>query len=194
MRSSALLLVVAFATLITLFAAPRPAAACSCAFIELAQAANDPQFAVFVGTLGGLVGDVLPVRVEAWYHGQGAAPVVEVEGWFSELGGGADCSIPPPERGATLVMATYRAPETGRYAMHLCTRQAPLNSPEGRDLLAEARAVFGPPAVPSPGPAEGATGGSFEIPAWAPIAGLVIVIAAGSALAFLGAERRRKTS
>ncbi len=173
--------------LLALVSAPPPSAACSCALMSLAEVGAQPNTAVFAGVTGEPVGNRLQMRVQEWFHGEDPAAVVEIEGWFD--GNGASCGIDAPRAGTELLLATFRD-DAGRYAMHLCTLHAPLDSREGQALLAEARAVFGSPATPEGGgPVE--TPAAEGLPAWVPLAGIVTVLAVLSAAGFILAERGR---
>jgi hypothetical protein len=137
--------------------------ACSCAEPPpLAEAVREPTSVVFVATvMPGAAGHV-PVRVDRWFYGAGAAPVLLLdEGGFGE-GGEAACQIGRPTPGTQFIASTARNPERGTVYLNLCTRWAPLPSPDGESLLAEATRVFGegaevappvPPAEVAPDPA-----------------------------------------
>lgn len=155
--------------------------------MSLADVGAQPNTAVFAGVTGERVGNRLQMRVEEWFHGEDPAAVVEIEGWFD--GNGASCGIDAPRAGTELLLATFRD-DAGRYAMHLCTLHAPLDSREGQALLAEARAVFGSPANPEGGgPVE--TPAPEGLPAWIPLAVILTVLGVVSAAGFILAERGR---
>jgi hypothetical protein len=183
LRGRSTQLVAAFALVAVVSSATAPCVlACSCVEPRpLAEAVREPTSVVFVATvMPGAAGHV-PVRVDRWFHGGGAAPVLLLdEGGFGE-GGEAACQIGRPAPGTLLIASTARNPQRGTVYLNLCTRWATLPSEEGETLLAEATRAFGEGAeiAPPVAPAEPA-----RDPAPALLT-LVVALAAGGLLFLL---------
>jgi hypothetical protein len=63
-------------------AGPWPARACTCGPTEaLAELASQPGIVILTGTIGVQQANRIPVAVEAWYHGNGAAPLRPTHRW-----------------------------------------------------------------------------------------------------------------
>jgi hypothetical protein len=165
-----------------------PVVACSCAMPgPLAEAATADQ-AVFSGTAGLRQERGVPVEVERWFWGRGAAPVV----WLAarSFGDGASCGIDTPPPGSRWIWLTWLPDDGGDPLAGLCSPHAMLDTPEGEAMLAEAIAAFSDRAPPSQ-PAEPTpeapppTAGPFD-PAVADRDATVIAIGAAVTLASLG--------
>jgi hypothetical protein len=131
-------------------AVPPITVACSCAMLEapMRAVAGDVSVSVFTGVAGPSQAAGVPIRLTRWF--QGAAPpsgvaVLDPAGFLDPMGG--SCGTAAPTESTEWIFATGRN-EVGRYVVHLCTTHAPLDSDLGRELLAEAQAVFGAPALP----------------------------------------------
>ena len=123
---------------------PSPVVACSCA--QPGDGANvfDAQASVFTGTAGERRERGIPVQVDRWFRGAGAAPVVWLaNGSFNGVPGvGNSCGVDPPAAGSSWVWAAYRA-EDGDFGTGMCAPAGDLQTREGRALLARAEATFG---------------------------------------------------
>ncbi len=136
-------------------AIPPIAVACSCAMNEapMQAAAADPNVSVFTGIAGPFEAAGVQVKITRWF--QGAIPpsgiaVLDPGGFNDPASGfGNSCGIDAPGRGSEWIIIAGRD-EVGRYGVSLCSTHAPLAAAEGQLLLADAEAVFGPPAVPVP--------------------------------------------
>jgi hypothetical protein len=110
------------------------------------------EHAVFTGTAGVQAGRGVPVEVDEWLWGQGAADVV----WLSasSFGDSAGCGVNPPTPGSTWVWVTWLPGNNGDFGTGLCSPAGDLSTPEGQAMLADARSAFAavdPPAsTPQP--------------------------------------------
>jgi hypothetical protein len=141
-----------------LLAGAAPVAACSCAQFESMKDYANAESAVFTGTAGLRQDRGVPVEVDQWLWGAGAAPVV----WLSagSFGDSSSCGTNPPPPDSMWIWVTWRDPESGDFGTGLCSPAAQLATDEGKAMLADAVAVFGAltPPVLTPGPTD-------EIPA-----------------------------
>lgn len=141
-----------------LTAGAAPVAACSCAQFESMRDYATAENAVFTGTAGLRQDRGVPVEVDQWLWGAGAAPVV----WLSagSFGDSSSCGTNPPPPDSMWIWVTWRDPERGDFGTGLCSPAAQLATDDGQAMLAEAMAVFGAldPPVLTPGPTD-------EIPA-----------------------------
>jgi hypothetical protein len=95
----------------------------------------------------------VPVLVTRWFQGEGAAPVVAIQGTWGV--GGAACETPLPPPGSEWIFLASRR-ETGELDVNLCTPHAAVASDAGAAMLADAIATFGAGGGPPPNPGEGA--------------------------------------
>ena len=148
---------------------PRPVAACSCVGFTTWKEAVTPETAVFSGTAGQRQARGVPVRVERWFQGMGAAPNVWLTaGSFNgNPGVSSSCGINAPLAGSTWLWVAYPA-ENGDWGTGLCSPAGDLSTAEGAAMLKEALAAFAGGAIipqeatpeptadaaPTPGPAD----------------------------------------
>jgi hypothetical protein len=127
---------------------PSPAFACSCAQITIG--ALDPtQNQVYIATAGQASPQGMPMAVERWFTGPGAAPVVTLGP--ASFGDSAGCGTEPFAPGSRWIVSAWagdpaQAPTTG-----LCQPHALLDSPEGQAMLTEAVSAYGDGSVPEGG-------------------------------------------
>lgn len=147
-----------------LLATARPVAACSCAPPQPMQTYATAENAIFTGTAGPRDGRGVPVSVDRWLWGAGAAPVV----WLakSSFGDGAACGTRPPPAGSTWIWVTWLPGNRGDFGTGLCSPAGDLSTPEGRAMLDEAMAVF--TAVEPPTPTAEPTPDAVVVPAPTP--------------------------
>jgi hypothetical protein len=132
------------------FARPATTVACSCAMPDhpMRDAAASPDLSVFSGVAGPLEGNGVRVALTRWFRGipppTGIA-VLDPAGFVDPNGG--SCGTNPPGAGEEWIFALGRN-AVGRYDMSLCSTAAATTTDLGRDLLAEATAVFGPGLQP----------------------------------------------
>ncbi len=189
------LLILAISLVATVrLAVPGIAVACSCAMLDdpMRAAATDPATSVFTGVAGPQQAAGVAVRLTRWFHGEvppSGVAVLDPAGFQDPFGG--MCGTAAPGAGSEWIFATNRN-SIGRYDVNLCTTHAPLDSEAGRELLADAQAVFGPPSVPSASdPPTGDTGPAVDgLPAIVPV-GLAALFAIGAIGATLAIARRR---
>ncbi|HET7702745.1 MAG TPA: hypothetical protein VFK35_05050 [Candidatus Limnocylindrales bacterium] len=134
-----------------LLASARPVAACSCAEFQTMKDFATADNAVFTGTAGVREQRGVPVTVDQWFWGRGAAPVV----WLAaaSFGDGSSCGTDPPPPGSAWIWVTWLPPDGGDPMTGLCSPSGELTTPEGRKMLAEATEVFSglaQPATPTP--------------------------------------------
>lgn len=131
-------------------AGPPLARACTCGPTEgLAELARQPGVVILTGTIGVQQADRIPIAVEAWYHGNGVAPVV----WLSvdDVPGGVashDCGRPSLHAGERQFIVAA-GPPSGPFAQRACTPSGTLETAAGQALVADAAEVFGAPLQPS---------------------------------------------
>ena len=140
----------------------KPVAACSCAMPRSLEESATAEQAIFSGTAGEHDRRGVPVQVDRWFWGQGAAPVV----WLAEssFGDGASCGTTPPAQGSRWLWIAWRPGNDGDFGTGLCSPAHDLGTPEGQAVFAEAVAVFN--GVAPPTPTQG--GGETIEPATAP--------------------------
>lgn len=150
------MLLLALALTITIrVAVPPIAVACSCAMSEapMRDAAADPMASVFTGIAGPFEAAGVQVKITRWFRGAVPPSGIAVldPGGFNDPASGFSnsCGIDAPGQGSEWIFVAGRN-EIGRYGVSLCSTHAPLAAAEGQLLLADAEAVFGPPAVPVP--------------------------------------------
>jgi len=142
------------ASLTILLGNPRPVAACSCAIFQDMKQYATPENAIFTGTAGDRINRGVPVTVDRWLWGAGAAPVV----WLaaSSFGDGAACGTQPPPAGSAWLWVGWRQEQQGDIGTGLCSPAWDLSTNEGRAKLAEANRLFDakppPEATPDPTP------------------------------------------
>jgi hypothetical protein len=136
--------------------------------------------AIFTGTAGVQLARGVPVEVDQWLWGDGAAPIV----WLSanSFGDGASCGDTPPTPGTSWIWVTWRSENRGDFASGLCSPHQRLDDPAGASMLKEAVEFFGfveplggPTTEPTERPRESAPGATGSVDGIAPIA----LVAAG---------------
>lgn len=161
-------------------AVPRISMACSCMQPQpIATYAEDPATVVMQGTVRNIGPDQQGTfQVERWYQGEvPSGPIVPVRG-----GNGADCGL-FMTAGQQLLVVAYRG-EDGILQPSICAPSGDLSTPEGRALVAEAVAAFGPGIAPGePGPPSSETPGGIDlatvlIVGFVGLVGLVLVLGA----------------
>ncbi len=147
-RAALLLLVASVAAFGILLGSVRPVAACSCAMPGSLKESATPEQAIFSGTAGDHQPRGVPVQVDRWFWGQGAAPVV----WLSEssFGDGAACGTNPPAQGSRWLWIAWRPGNSGDFGTGLCSPAHDLGTPEGQAVFAEALDIFNGVAPPTP--------------------------------------------
>ena len=145
-------LMASFAAVMT---TPRPVVACSCVGFTSWKEAVQPESAVFAGTAGPRDARGVPVRVERWFQGPGAAATVWLAGGsFNGIPGVSNsCGIDPPPAGSSWLWVAYPG-DGGDFGTGLCSPTVDLATPEGAAVLKEADALFGgeAPIIPDPTP------------------------------------------
>jgi hypothetical protein len=148
MRSHARLLLAALALafVLPLVLAP-PATACSCMEQQpLEVYAREPQSAIFSGSVAGRDARGVRVNVDAWFAGQGLAPIVWIAGDF---GNGASCGVgSEPAPGSRWLWVAWRPDPGADPVINICQPTGDLATPEGQALLAEAQRAFGTGSLP----------------------------------------------
>lgn len=130
----------------------RPVAACSCAPFQSMKDYATADNAIFTGIAGLRQARGVPVEVDQWLWGEGAAAVV----WLADasFGDGAACGTSPPPPETAWIWVTWRDPQTNEFLTGLCSPAAMLDTDEGKAMLEEATTVFGgaspPTAAPEP--------------------------------------------
>lgn len=124
-----------------------PVAACSCAMPGSMKEYAAVENAVFTGTAGEQIDRGVPVEVDQWLWGQGAADVV----WLTagSFGDSAGCGTNPPPAGTSWIWVAWLPGNNGDFGTGLCSPHAQLDTPEGQTMLADALAVFDPKAPPA---------------------------------------------
>lgn len=176
--SALVIAVVGWVTALWPGTAPKPALAACADTMSFEQIAREPGSAVFTGRATGVAGpndDVL-FAVDRWLQGPEAARVVVLLGWSAVL-------LEPPTSGVVpvalaktvsgdaislvrdepvLMIATWTEESRGFGVMPCTVAGVALDSPEGREALRTAEAVFGPgqaasdlPATDTPAPTMG---------------------------------------
>jgi len=169
-----------------------PVAACDCMALEPMSAyAGSPERVIFSGTVQAPEPDGTPVLVTRWFHGEGAAGLVRVQGEWGL--GGASCETPLPPAGTEWIFVASRFED--HLAVNLCTPHAAVGSDAGAAMLADAIATFGdgggappgesPPPAARGVPAVGEVGGpaSDQLPVALALGSIAIVgLVAGALL------------
>lgn len=147
-RVGVLLVVASVAAFGGLFGNVKPVAACSCAAPGSLRESATAEQAIFSGTAGERQRRGVPVQVDRWFWGQGAAPVV----WLAEssFGDGASCGTTPPAQGSRWLWIAWRPGNNGDFGTGLCSPAYDLGTPEGQAVFAEAVTVFTGVAPPTP--------------------------------------------
>ncbi|HEY8800695.1 MAG TPA: hypothetical protein VIM20_08860 [Candidatus Limnocylindrales bacterium] len=158
-RRAVLFLAVAFLVALGgLLITARPVAACSCATSGSIKDYAKPENAIFTGTAGVARARGVPVQVDQWLWGTGAAPVV----WLaaSSFGDGASCGTTPPKPGTAWLWVAWLPGNRGDFGTGLCSPSGDLATPEGQAMLADALTVFQaiPPPAATPEPTAAAAG------------------------------------
>ena len=134
-----------------------PTFACSCAMPGPMQEYATADNAIFSGTAGLKDARGVPVEVETWFAGSGAAPIVYLAA--SSFGDGSSCGTNAPTPGTRWIWVTWLGEGQGDPVTGLCSPHGQLGTPEGDAMLADAARTFGgtPFAVatdpPEPAPA-----------------------------------------
>jgi hypothetical protein len=158
-RRAVLFLAVAFLVAFCgLLITARPVAACSCVAFGSMKDYAKPENAIFTGTAGAAQARGVPVQVDRWLWGKGAAPVV----WLaaSSFGDGASCGTTPPKPGTAWLWVAWLPGNRGDFGTGLCSPSGDLATPEGQAMLADALTVFQaiPPPAATPEPTAAAAG------------------------------------
>ncbi len=168
-----------------------PVAACDCMAMEPMKAyAGQPSWTIFSGTVQAPQPAGVPVLVTRWFQGEGAAPVVAIQGTWGV--GGAACETSLPPAGSEWIFLASRR-ETGELDVNLCTPHAAVASDAGAAMLKDAIATFGAGGGPPPnqgGVAEPAAGpgvpASGESPAPLEVFDpMVLAVGGGAAIAIV---------
>ncbi len=166
---------------------PAPTFACSCAQITIGSL-DTTQNQVFVATAGQATAQGTPMAVERWFAGPGPAPVVTLSP--ASFGDSAACGVEPFPAGSRWVMSTWTGDPTQGQAQQpttgLCQPHAPLDSPEGQAMLAEATSVYGTGSVPEGGGAVPTPAPEAPSPPTDPSTMLIVVGVVGIAVVGLG--------
>ncbi len=127
-----------------------PVAACSCAMPGPMKEYATVENAVFTGTAGEQIDRGVPVEVDQWLWGEGAADVV----WLTagSFGDSAGCGTNPPPAGTSWIWVAWLPGNNGDFGTGLCSPHAQLDTPEGQTMLADALAVFDAQAPPASTP------------------------------------------
>jgi hypothetical protein len=127
-----------------------PVEACSCAMPGSMKEYATVEHAVFTGKAGEQIDRGVPVEVDQWLWGEGAADVV----WLtaSSFGDSAGCGTNPPPAGTSWIWVAWLPGNNGDFGTGLCSPHAQLDTPEGQTMLADALAVFDPNAPPAATP------------------------------------------
>lgn len=125
----------------------RPVAACSCAMPSSLAEQATAETAIFSGTADIRQARGVPVAVERWFWGAGAAPVV----WLSanSFGDSAACGVNVPPPGSRWIWVTWLPGNQGDYGTGLCSPSGDLDTPEGQAMFEEAVATFSGAPIPS---------------------------------------------
>jgi hypothetical protein len=144
----ALLLAATLTAFGILLLSARPTVACSCAMPGEMSTYATAENAVFTGTAGVRVDRGVPVEVDQWLWGQGAAAVV----WLtaSSFGDSASCGSTPPPPGSSWIWVAWLPGNNGDLETNLCLPAAQLGSPDGDAMLKEALAAFEATEPPQP--------------------------------------------
>lgn len=123
-----------------LLATAGPTVACSCAMPGPMKDYATVEHAVFTGTAGVQTGRGVPVEVDQWLWGQGAADVV----WLSanSFGDSAGCGVNPPAQGSKWIWVTWLPGNNGDFGTGLCSPAGDLSTPEGQAMLTDALSAF----------------------------------------------------
>ena len=149
---SFLVVAIVAAVLLSWLGAPRSVSACSCPETRISDYAGKPDIAVFVGTAGRRVGDNVPVRVEAWFQGPDHLPfVLTSTGETTDPTNGMvimnSCGV-QLEAGVRWIVVASVDPRGGPLTPASCFPVAPLDTPAGQEMLAEATRAYGAPEPP----------------------------------------------
>jgi hypothetical protein len=156
------------------FAAPR-AFACSC--VQTTIGGLDPtQNQVYVATAGQPTPQGMPMAVERWFAGPGAAPVVILGP--ASFGDSASCGTEAFPAGSRWIVSTWAGDPTQPPTTGLCQPHALLESPEGQAMLTEAVTAYGDGSAPEGGGA-GPTATPVPTAPSAPTDPSTVVILAG---------------
>ena len=107
------------------------------------------EHAVFTGTAGVQAARGVPVEVDQWLWGIGAADVV----WLSanSFGDSAGCGVNAPAQGSKWIWVTWLPGNSGDFGTGLCSPAGDLATPEGQAMLTDAVSAFAavdPPRSP----------------------------------------------
>lgn len=179
---------------LVLLALPRPAVACSCVPTQpMAAYAGEPDTVVFTGVTEPRDARGYPVSITRWFQGEVLVPRV----WLAASGfdgNSASCGIDPLPVGLEFVFIAYRVPGSGELIVNLCAPHAPIGTPEGDAMVADAIATFAggaPPSAelpPTGPPAEAAD----DLDAILPGLALTMFLVSGLLLAVYAITSRRR--
>jgi hypothetical protein len=143
-------LLISFGAVMTM---PRPVAACSCVGHTSWLEAVNADTAVFTGTAGPRQARGVPVQVDRWFSGRGAAATVWLanDSFNGVPGVSNSCGIEPPPAGSSWLWVAYPG-DRGDFGTGLCSPAGDLASPKGAAMLREAVAAFGGEAPNAPDP------------------------------------------
>lgn len=174
------------------------AVACSCAQPQpLANIARDPDAVSFVGVAGREEAAGVPVQVSRWFRGFGMAQVV----WLDpgNLQGGNDgglCGTEPLQPGTEWVIVGWRMER--HVLVDMCSPHALTDDAQGRQMLRDLTAAFGPgaPVVVTPPPEAPSTIATLMpmVTALVAIAAGMIALSAAILALFAIRDRRRNAS
>jgi len=139
-RAALVLTAALFASFGILVGTAGPVVACSCAMPGSMKEYATADNAVFTGTAGEHAERGVPVEVKQWLWPQDAPEDV----WLSaaSFGDSAGCGTNSPQPGTSWIWVTWRPDKTSDFMTGLCSPAAPLDTPEGEQMLAEALEVF----------------------------------------------------
>jgi hypothetical protein len=139
-RAALVMTAALFASVGILVGTAGPVAACSCAMAGSMKEYATEENAVFTGTAGEYAERGVPVDVKQWLWPQDAPEEV----WLgaASFGDSAGCGTNPPQPGTSWIWVTWRPEQMGDFMTGLCSPAAPLDTPEGQEMLADALAVF----------------------------------------------------
>ena len=129
---------------------PGRAAACSCAMRETLAHFATPDYALFTGAAGAGIPRGVPVAVDRWLWGRGAAAQVFLAA--DSFGDGAACGTNVPPVGSRWLWVAWISDESPDFHIGLCNPAGDLATDDGQAKLAEALKVFEAIAPPTPVP------------------------------------------
>jgi hypothetical protein len=150
-RSVSFLLVAALMAVVGTLTAPPPVFACSCAATDSLRDFADAEHAVFTGSPGVRQARGVPVTVDRWFWGVGAAPTVWLaDENFPHPNVSSSCEIQAPAPGSRWLWVGWLPGNAGTIDVGLCSPAGDLSTEAGQQLLAEATKIFPEVAIPPP--------------------------------------------